>query len=238
MLKIDSITVAYKDNIILKDVSLEIQQGDILCIIGPSGSGKSTLIRTMNQMVEPIKGKIYFKGEEITKKNLNSVREHIGMVFQNFELFPHKTVLQNLILAPVYLKKYTKEEAVERAKELLTKVHLLDKINAYPRTLSGGQQQRIAIARSLMMNPDIMLFDEPTSALDPEMVQEVLHVIKELAQSGMTICIVTHEMSFAKDIATKVLFVCNQQIAEEGTPEEIFSHPKTERLQEFLAKVM
>ena len=160
------------------------------------------------------------------------------MVFQNFELFPHKTVLQNLILAPVYLKKYTKEEAVERAKELLTKVHLLDKINAYPRTLSGGQQQRIAIARSLMMNPDIMLFDEPTSALDPEMVQEVLHVIKELAQSGMTICIVTHEMSFAKDIATKVLFVCNQQIAEEGTPEEIFSHPKTERLQEFLAKVM
>lgn len=238
MLKVDSITVAYKDNLILKDVSLEIQQGDIVCIIGPSGSGKSTLIRAMNSLVEPIKGKIYFKEEEITKKNLNTIREHIGMVFQNFELFPHKTVLQNLILAPVHLKKYTKEEAIEKAKELLTKVHLLDKIDAYPKTLSGGQQQRIAIARSLMMNPDIMLFDEPTSALDPEMVQEVLHVIKELAQSGMTICIVTHEMSFAKDIATKILFVCNQQILEEGTPDEIFFHPKTERLKEFLAKVM
>lgn len=238
MLKVDSITVAYKDNLILKDVSLEIQQGDIVCIIGPSGSGKSTLIRAMNSLGEPIKGKIYFKEEEITKKNLNTIREHIGMVFQNFELFPHKTVLQNLILAPVHLKKYTKEEAIEKAKELLTKVHLLDKIDAYPKTLSGGQQQRIAIARSLMMNPDIMLFDEPTSALDPEMVQEVLHVIKELAQSGMTICIVTHEMSFAKDIATKILFVCNQQILEKGTPDEIFFHPKTERLKEFLAKVM
>lgn len=237
MLKVDSITVAYKDNIILKGVSLEINKGDILCIIGPSGAGKSTLIRTMNHMVVPNSGKIYFKGEEITSKNLNNVREHIGMVFQNFELFPHLTVLQNLILAPVHLKKYSKEEAIVKAKELLEKVHLLDKLDAYPKTLSGGQQQRIAIARSLMMNPDIMLFDEPTSALDPEMVQEVEEVIKELAQSGMTICIVTHEMSFAKEIANRVLFVCNQTIVEEGTPDEVFNHPKNTRLQEFLSKI-
>lgn len=237
MLKVDSITVAYKNTIILKDVSLEIHKGDILCIIGPSGAGKSTLIRAMNHMVVPNKGKVYFKGEEITQKNLNKIREHMGMVFQNFELFPHLTVLQNLILAPVHLKKYTKEEAIEKAKELLEKVHLLDKIDAYPKTLSGGQQQRIAIARSLMMNPDIMLFDEPTSALDPEMVKEVEEVIKELAQSGMTICIVTHEMNFAKEIANKVLFVCDQTILEEGTPAEMFDHPKHPRLQEFLSKM-
>lgn len=238
MLEVKNITVAFNDNVILKGVNLTVNQKDIICIIGPSGAGKSTLIRTMNQMVEPTAGSIYFQGEEINKKNINHIREHIGMVFQNFELFPHKTVLQNLILAPVHLKKYTKEEAIIKAKELLARVHLLDKIDAYPDTLSGGQKQRIAIARSLMMNPSIMLFDEPTSALDPEMVQEVLQVIKELAESGMTICIVTHEMSFAKDIATKVLFVCNQGIIEQGTPDEIFNHPKTDRLKEFLAKVI
>lgn len=237
MLKVDSITVAYKDTVILKDVSLEIKKGDIFCIIGPSGAGKSTLIRAMNHMVIPNSGKIFFQGEEITSKNLNKIREHMGMVFQSFELFPHLTVLQNLILAPVHLKKFTKEEAIEKAKELLEKVHLLDKLDAYPKTLSGGQQQRIAIARSLMMNPDIMLFDEPTSALDPEMVKEVEEVIKELAQSGMTICIVTHEMSFAKEIANRVLFVCDQTILEEGTPNELFNHPKHPRLQEFLSKM-
>ncbi|MDE6242337.1 MAG: amino acid ABC transporter ATP-binding protein [Anaeroplasmataceae bacterium] len=237
MLKVDSISVAYKENMVLENVSLEIHKGDILCIIGPSGSGKSTLIRTMNHMIEPSSGKVYFKGEELTQKNLNSIREHIGMVFQNFELFPHLTVLQNLILAPLHLKKYSKEEAISKAQELLKKVHLLDKIDAYPRTLSGGQQQRIAIARSLMMNPDIILFDEPTSALDPEMVQEVEEVIKELAESGMTICIVTHEMSFAKQIANRIIFVCDKTILEEGTPEEVFSHPKTDRLKEFLSKL-
>ena len=237
MLKVDSISVAYKENVVLENISLEIHKGDILCIIGPSGSGKSTLIRTMNHMIEPSSGKVYFKGEELTQKNLNSIREHIGMVFQNFELFPHLTVLQNLILAPVHLKKYSKAEATLKAQELLKKVHLSDKIDAFPKTLSGGQQQRIAIARSLMMDPEIILFDEPTSALDPEMVQEVEEVIKELAESGMTICIVTHEMSFARQIATRIIFVCDKTILEEGTPEEVFSHPKTERLKDFLSKL-
>lgn len=237
MLRLEHITVAYQDNLILDDVSLEVQKGEIICIIGPSGAGKSTLIRTMNHLVVPNKGAVYFNDEQLTDKTINSIREHIGMVFQQFELFPHLTVLQNLILAPLHLKKYTKEEAICKAKELLEKVHLLDKIDAYPESLSGGQKQRIAIIRSLMMNPDLMLFDEPTSALDPEMVQEVLQVIKDLAQTGMTICIVTHEMSFAKEIASRILFVCQQNILEDGTPDEIFNHPKNDRLKEFLAKI-
>ncbi len=237
MLKANHISVAYQGNIILDDVSLEIKQGEIICIIGPSGSGKSTLIRSLNFLVPPSKGEIFFQQELITEKNLNHIRERIGMVFQQFELFPHLTVLQNLILAPVYLKKCTKEEATRQAKELLEKVHLTEKMDAYPDSLSGGQKQRIAIVRSLMMNPELMLFDEPTSALDPEMVQEVLQVIRELAKSGMTICIVTHEMAFAREIATRVLFVCDQKILEEGTPEQIFQHPQHERLKEFLSKI-
>ncbi len=237
MLKANHISVAYQGNTILDDVSLEIKQGEIICIIGPSGSGKSTLIRSLNFLVPPSKGEIFFQQEIITEKNLNHIRERIGMVFQQFELFPHLTVLQNLILAPVYLKKCTKEEATRQAKELLEKVHLTEKIDAYPDSLSGGQKQRIAIVRSLMMNPELMLFDEPTSALDPEMVQEVLQVIRELAKSGMTICIVTHEMAFAREIATRVLFVCDQKILEEGTPEQIFQHPQHERLKEFLSKI-
>ncbi len=237
MLKANHISVAYQGNTILDDVSLEIKQGEIICIIGPSGSGKSTLIRSLNFLVPPSKGEIFFQQEIITEKNLNHIRERIGMVFQQFELFPHLTVLQNLILAPVYLKKCTKEEATRQAKELLEKVHLTEKMDAYPDSLSGGQKQRIAIVRSLMMNPELMLFDEPTSALDPEMVQEVLQVIRELAKSGMTICIVTHEMAFAREIATRVLFVCDQKILEEGTPEQIFQHPQHERLKEFLSKI-
>ncbi len=237
MLKANHISVAYQGNIILDDVSLEIKQGEIICIIGPSGSGKSTLIRSLNFLVPPSKGEIFFQQELITERNLNHIRERIGMVFQQFELFPHLTVLQNLILAPVYLKKCTKEEATRKAKELLEKVHLTEKMDAYPDSLSGGQKQRIAIVRSLMMNPELMLFDEPTSALDPEMVQEVLQVIRELAKSGMTICIVTHEMAFAREIATRVLFVCDQKILEEGTPEQIFQNPQHERLKEFLSKI-
>lgn len=237
MLKLEHISVSYQNNLILDDVSLEVAEGEIICIIGPSGAGKSTLLRTMNHLVVPNSGAVYFKDELLTEKNINSIREHIGMVFQQFELFPHLTVLQNLILAPVHLKKYTKEEAILRAKELLDKVHLLEKENAYPESLSGGQKQRIAIVRSLMMNPDLMLFDEPTSALDPEMVQEVLQVIKDLAGTGMTICIVTHEMSFAKDIATRILFVCQQKILADGTPEELFNHSENERLNEFLSKI-
>lgn len=237
MLKANHISVAYQGNTILDDVSLEIKQGEIICIIGPSGSGKSTLIRSLNFLVPPSKGEIFFQQELITEKNLNHIRERIGMVFQQFELFPHLTVLQNLILAPVYLKKCTKEEATRQAKELLEKVHLTEKMDAYPDSLSGGQKQRIAIVRSLMMNPELMLFDEPTSALDPEMVQEVLQVIRELAKSGMTICIVTHEMAFAREIATRFLFVCDQKILEEGTPEQIFQHPQHERLKEFLSKI-
>ncbi len=237
MLKANHISVAYQGNIILDDVSLEIKQGEIICIIGPSGSGKSTLIRSLNFLVPPSKGEIFFQQELITERNLNHIRERIGMVFQQFELFPHLTVLQNLILAPVYLKKCTKEEATRQAKELLEKVHLTEKMDAYPDSLSGGQKQRIAIVRSLMMNPELMLFDEPTSALDPEMVQEVLQVIRELAKSGMTICIVTHEMAFAREIATRVLFVCDQKILEEGTPEQIFQNPQHERLKEFLSKI-
>lgn len=237
MLKANHITIAYQGNTILDDVSLEIKQGEIICIIGPSGSGKSTLIRSLNFLVPPSKGEIFFQQELITEKNLNHIRERIGMVFQQFELFPHLTVLQNLILAPVYLKKCTKEEATRQAKELLEKVHLTEKMDAYPDSLSGGQKQRIAIVRSLMMNPELMLFDEPTSALDPEMVQEVLQVIRELAKSGMTICIVTHEMAFAREIATRVLFVCDQKILEEGTPEQIFQNPQHERLKEFLSKI-
>ena len=238
MLKLSNVSVIFDGiDLVLEDINLHVKKGEIVCIIGPSGSGKSTLIRTMNHMVEPTSGEIYFKDEKLTKDNINNIRQHIGMVFQAFELFPHLSVLENMILAPVILKKTTKEEAIIKAKELLTKVNLLDKIDAYPNTLSGGQKQRIAIVRSLIMNPEVMLFDEPTSALDPEMVKEVLEVIKKLAKTGMTTCIVTHEMAFVKEIATRVLFVDQHKIIEEGTPEEIFNNPKTERLKEFLSKI-
>lgn len=236
MLEVKNLTVKFKDSIILEDVSLDIEKGEVISIIGPSGSGKSTLIRSMNRLVEPESGSIIFKGEEITEKNINDIRQHIGMVFQQFELFPHLTVLENLTLAPKTLKMMTKEEAREKAYSLLKRLNLEDKANSYPKSLSGGQKQRIAIMRSLMLNPEIMLFDEPTSALDPEMVLEVLDVIKDLAKSGMTICIVTHQLGFAREVSSRVLFVDNKKIVEDGTPEEIFDNPKSERLKDFLSK--
>lgn len=238
MIKLDDVTVQYKSNVVLKNINLEVKKGEIICIIGPSGSGKSTLIRTMNRLVVPTSGNVLFMGEVETDKNINSIREKMGMVFQQFELFPHLTILENMILAPVHLKKMTKEEAIEKARELLERVNLLDKIDAYPESLSGGQKQRIAIVRSLIMNPEVLLFDEPTSALDPEMVKEVLNVIKDLANTGMTICIVTHEMKFAKEISTRVLFIDDKSIVEDGTPSEVFGNPKTDRLKEFFSKVL
>ena len=236
MLEVKNLTVKFKDSIILEDVSLEVKKGEVISIIGPSGSGKSTLIRSMNGLVKPESGSVSFKGKEITDKNINEIRQHIGMVFQQFELFPHLTVLENLTLAPLTLKKMTKEEAQNKAIELLKRLNLEDKANTYPLSLSGGQKQRIAITRSLMLNPEIMLFDEPTSALDPEMVLEVLDVIKDLAKSGMTICIVTHQLGFAREVSSRVLFVDNKKIIEDGTPSEIFDNPKSDRLKDFLSK--
>ena len=237
MLKLNNVSVNFDNDYILENINLEISKGEIVCIIGPSGSGKSTLIRTMNHMVVPSFGEVIYKEEVLTKKNINSIREKIGMVFQSFELFPHLNVLENIILAPVHLKKMSKEEAIAKAKELLEKVNLLDKIDASVNSLSGGQKQRIAIVRSLIMSPEVMLFDEPTSALDPEMVKEVLNVIKDLSKTGMTICIVTHEMNFVKEIATRVLFVDQKKIIEQGTVEDIFVNPKSDRLKEFLQKI-
>ncbi len=236
MLEVKNVTVTFQDDgkTVLDDVSLTINNGEVISIIGPSGSGKSTLIRCMNHLVKPTSGEILLDGELITDKNINEMRGHIGMVFQQFELFPHLSVLDNMILAPTMLKKMTKAEATTKALELLKRVNLEDKANAYPGTLSGGQKQRIAIVRSLILEPEIMLFDEPTSALDPEMVKEVLDVIKELAESGMTICVVTHELGFAKQVSSRVIFVDNKKIVESGTPEEIFDHPKSERLKDFL----
>lgn len=237
MLKLNNVTITFENQNILENINLEVKKGEIISIIGPSGSGKSTLIRCMNHMVIPSTGYVSFKDEILTEKNIDEIRQHIGMVFQAFELFPHLTVLDNLNLAPVHLKKMSKEEAINKAKELLTRVNLLDKINVYPNTLSGGQKQRIAIVRSLLMNPEIMLFDEPTSALDPEMVKEVLQVIKGLAESGMTICIVTHEMAFAKEISTRVLFVDQKSILADGSVDEVFNNPTNDRLIDFLSKI-
>ena len=237
MLTLNNVTITFENQNILENINLEVKKGEIISIIGPSGSGKSTLIRCMNHMVIPSSGYVSFKDEILTEKNIDEIRQHIGMVFQAFELFPHLTVLENLILAPVHLKKMSKEEAINKAKELLTRVNLLDKINVYPNTLSGGQKQRIAIVRSLLMNPEIMLFDEPTSALDPEMVKEVLQVLKGLAESGMTLCIVTHEMAFAKEISTRVLFVDQKSILADGSVDEVFNNPKNDRLIDFLSKI-
>ena len=237
IINVKDLRKSFGNSEVLKGIDLEVKEGEVICIIGPSGSGKSTLIRTMNHMVVPTSGTVSFKGEELTSKNINMMRQHIGMVFQAFELFPHLSVLDNLILAPTYLKKMSKEEAINKAKELLTRVNLLDKIDSYPSSLSGGQKQRIAIVRSMLMNPDMMLFDEPTSALDPEMVKEVLQVIKDLAKTGMTIAIVTHEMEFAKEIASRVLFVDQKSILADDTPENVFNNSNNDRVKEFLAKL-
>lgn len=224
---------------VLKDISLQVSEGEVLCIIGPSGSGKSTLLRCLNRLEEIQSGSIVIFGEDLVHtKDINKLRQNIGMVFQSFNLFPHLTVLENMILAPLELKKMKKSEAVEKALDLLDKVGLKDKKNVYPDTLSGGQKQRVAIARALEMNPKIMLFDEPTSALDPEMVGEVLKVMKDLAQDGMTMVVVTHEMNFAKDVADRIIFMDQGYILEEGPPEEIFTAPTSDRCKEFLDKVI
>lgn len=225
---------------VIKGIDLEIDKGDILVIIGPSGSGKSTVLRCMNLLEEPTSGQIIFEGKDILKnlRTIDKTREKIGMVFQNFNLFPNKTILDNITLAPMKVKGKTKEEAEKKAKELLERVGLLDKVDAYPVQLSGGQQQRIAIARALAMEPDMMLFDEPTSALDPEMVKEVLDVIKELAHEGMTMAIVTHEMGFAKEVADRVIFVDGGKIVEDGSPEEVFNRPKSDRAKDFFDKIL
>ena len=225
---------------VIKGIDLEIDKGDILVIIGPSGSGKSTVLRCMNLLEEPTSGQIIFEGKDILKnlRTIDKTREKIGMVFQNFNLFPNKTILDNITLAPMKVKGKTREEAEKKAKELLERVGLLYKVDAYPVQLSGGQQQRIAIARALAMEPDMMLFDEPTSALDPEMVKEVLDVIKELAHEGMTMAIVTHEMGFAKEVADRVIFVDGGKIAEDGSPEEVFNRPKSDRAKDFFDKIL
>lgn len=227
-------------NEVLKGIDLDIQQGQVVVIIGPSGSGKSTFLRTMNLLEVPTKGTVTFEGVDITDKSndIFKMREKMGMVFQQFNLFPNMTVLDNITLSPIKTKRIAKDEAEKKAKELLEKVGLPDKANAYPQSLSGGQQQRIAIARGLAMDPDVLLFDEPTSALDPEMVGEVLAVMQDLAKSGMTMVIVTHEMGFAREVADRVIFMDGGVIVEDGTPEEVFEHTKEERTKDFLSKVL
>lgn len=225
---------------VLNGIDLTVTEGEVVCIIGPSGSGKSTLLRCLNKLEEPTGGEIIIDDAVVTDKktNINKVRENIGMVFQSFNLFSNFTVLENIMFAPVELKKMNKAAAKTKAMELLSRVGLADKADAYPHQLSGGQQQRVAIARSLAMNPDIMLFDEPTSALDPEMVGEVLSVMKLLAEAGFTMLVVTHEMSFARDVSDRVIFMDKGIIAEEGTPAEIFGAPKQQRTREFLSRVL
>ena len=225
---------------VLKGISLEVKEGEVVCLIGPSGSGKSTFLRCLNRLEKITAGEVIVDGHPISDPNvnINKARENIGMVFQHFNLFPHLTVLDNITLAPTELKIMDKKAAEEKARDLLSRVGLADKADAYPAQLSGGQKQRVAIARSLAMNPDIMLFDEPTSALDPEMVGEVLEVMKQLAAEGMTMVVVTHEMGFAREVADRVIFMDGGYIVEEGTPEEIFSHPKEERTISFLNKVL
>ena len=225
---------------VLKGISLEVKEGEVVCLIGPSGSGKSTFLRCLNRLEKITAGEVIVDGHPISDPNvnINKVRENIGRVFQHFNLFPHLTVLDNITLAPTELKIMDKKAAEEKARDLLSRVGLADKADAYPAQLSGGQKQRVAIARSLAKNPDIMLFDEPTSALDPEMVGEVLEVMKQLAAEGMTMVVVTHEMGFAREVADRVIFMDGGYIVEEGTPEEIFSHPKEERTISFLNKVL
>ncbi len=225
---------------VLKGIDMSVAEGEVVCLIGPSGSGKSTLLRCLNRLEEATDGEIVVDGYVISDKktNINKVRENIGMVFQQFNLFAHMSVLKNIMFAPVDRKKMTKEQAKEKAMSLLERVGLADKADAYPHELSGGQKQRVAIARALAMNPDIMLFDEPTSALDPEMVGEVLQVMKNLAVQGMTMVVVTHEMGFAREVADRVLFMDEGVICEQGTPEEVFQNPQQERTQDFLRKVL
>lgn len=240
LLEVKDLKKYYGDNKVLDGISTEIHQGEVVTIIGPSGSGKSTFLRSLNLLEVPTGGQILFEGVDITdpKVDINRHRQKIGMVFQQFNLFPHKTVRENIMLAPVTLGLMKQEEARKRAEDLLERIGLQEKADTYPNMLSGGQKQRVAIVRSLMMNPDVMLFDEPTSALDPEMVGEVLSLMKELAESGMTMVVVTHEMRFAKEVSTRVVFIDEGKIQEENSPKEFFEQPKNPRLCDFLSKVL
>lgn len=240
MLYVNNLYKCFGETKVLKGIDEHIKKGEVLVLIGPSGSGKSTFLRCLNLLEKPTSGEITFEGKSITNKecDINKIREKMGMVFQQFNLFPHKTVLENITMAPIKVKKISKEKAIEKAMELLAKVGLSDKANSYPSSLSGGQKQRIAIARALAMEPDVMLFDEPTSALDPEMVGEVLNVMKQLAKDGMTMVVVTHEMGFAKEVGSRIIFMDNGKIIEKGAPNEIFFNPKNSRIREFLSKIL
>ena len=238
MIKIENLKKNFGKNEVLKGISTEIKEKEVIAVIGPSGSGKSTFLRCINRLEVPTSGNVTIDGTLITEKNIMKVRENLGMVFQHFYLFPHKTVLENLTYAPINVKGISKAQATKTAEDLLKKVDLFEKRNEYPNRLSGGQKQRVAIARALAMNPTVMLFDEPTSALDPEMVKEVLEVMKSLAEIGMTMIIVTHEMGFAREVADRILFLEGGKLIEEATPEEFFTAPKSERAKEFLEKVL
>jgi polar amino acid transport system ATP-binding protein len=240
LIHVKDLKKTFKDLHALNGVSMDIYKGDVVFVVGPSGSGKSTFLRCLNRLEEPSGGEIYFEGVEITdrKVDINLHRQKMGMVFQQFNLFPHMTVMKNLTKAPMTLQHKSKADAEAEAMKLLERVGLADRANAYPNQLSGGQKQRIAIVRALCMKPDVMLFDEPTSALDPEMVGEVLQVMRDLAEEKMTMVVVTHEMAFAREVASRIVFMADGQILETGTPDEFFNHPKTERLQQFLEKVL
>ena len=240
LLEIKELCKSFGDHLVLDHITTDINRGDVLCLVGPSGGGKSTFLRSLNLLEMPTSGKIYFEGTDITdpKTNIDNVRKKIGMVFQHFNLFPHLTIMENMTLSPINVLKLSKGEAESKAKELLNRVGLMDKKDTYPNMLSGGQKQRVAIVRSLMMNPDVMLFDEPTSALDPEMVGEVLDVMKELAKEKMTMVVVTHEMGFAREVANRVAFLDQGQFAYENSPDKFFKDPNNERLKNFLSKVL
>ncbi len=238
MIEVKGLVKSFGDLEVLKGINQNVDEGEVLCIVGPSGSGKSTMLRCINRLEEPTGGEIYIDGELITDKNIDRIRTKMGMVFQQFNLFPHMSVLDNLTCGPVNVKKEDKAAAEEKAMKLLARVGLAEKADQFPRNLSGGQQQRVAIARALAMDPEVMLFDEPTSALDPEMVGEVLDVMKSLAKEGMTMVVVTHEMGFAKEVADKVIFMDGGYIVEQGTPEEVLSNPQMDRTKDFLSKVL
>lgn len=240
MIKVEKLVKTFGENTVLKEIDLEVTPGEVVVIIGPSGSGKSTFLRCLNLLEQPTGGKITFEGNDLLAKGvkIDQIRQKMGMVFQSFNLFPHKTVLENLTISPIKVKQQEQAAAEETAKGLLEQVDLAEKADSYPSSLSGGQQQRVAIARALAMDPDVMLFDEPTSALDPEMVGEVLTVMQALAEKGMTMVVVTHEMGFAKEVADRVIFMADGIIQEQGTPEQIFEHPQNARTQDFLSKVL
>lgn len=238
MIKVNHLHKQFGQLSVLKGVNLEVKPGEVVVILGVSGSGKSTLLRCINRLEEPTSGEIWLEGQQVTAANINEIRKQVGMVFQQFNLFPHKTALQNITMSPIKVKKMDPKEAVEMAERLLEKVGLRDKAESYPSQLSGGQKQRVAIARALAMEPKVMLFDEPTSALDPEIVSEVLNVMRQLAKEGMTMVVVTHEMGFAREVADRVIFVDQGIIVEEGTPEQFFTNPQNERTKAFLSKIL